>query len=127
MKQESVLQLKKKLINKNISGIALDIDETLCSTCELYIGKAIEKIGNPTKLSPNELFKKYKLLQNLPFYNKEELIKCIEYLINDEDIHFNVEPFENVNIEIKKLHENLNVVAYITARPNFYQKLLRNG
>jgi hypothetical protein len=126
MKQESVIQLKNDLIDKNISGIALDIDETICSTCELWIEKAIEKFGNPTNLSSNELFKKYKRLQNIPFWNNEELIECVEDLINDEDMHFNAEPFENIKIEIEKLNENLNVVAYITARPELLSKITEN-
>jgi uncharacterized HAD superfamily protein len=123
MKQKSVLELKKELIEKNISGIALDIDETIASTCEFWITQAIIKFGNPTNLTPNEIFKKYKVLQNVPFWNKDELHKYIEYLINDEKMHSDVLPFEKINSEIDKLHENINIVAYITARPEFLYKI----
>lgn len=123
MKQESVIELKNDLINKNISGIALDIDETIANTCEFWIEKANEKFGNPTNMTSKEIFKKYKFLQKVPFWNKEELMKYVEFLINDEQMHFNVEPFENVHHHINKLSENLNIVAYITARSEYLSKI----
>lgn len=109
-------QLKDKLTQHNISGLALDIDDTLSGTRLYIMERMSELFGNPEQLSPQELLNRYKRPDDVPFWQGR---KALDWLYNFADHNDEVHKFdlvENMHHQIQNINAIIPIVAYITAR-----------
>jgi len=123
IKTKEIVALKKRLKKNKIQGLALDIDETLSFTIGKMVDSLSEKIGNPEKLTAREVFLKYRLTQNVPYWQNDESEKIVNEIINSNELQKDLPLIENSNSVVKKIDKIIPIVAYVTARPSS----IRNG
>lgn len=115
---KDIYQLKQKLEEKNIKGIALDIDETLSWTIGYWVEKMQTLFGNPENLSVEELIKKYRYTQNVPYWQTEEAFEWMSEQMNSNNLQKELPLIENADKFVQDLNEIVPVVAYVTVRPD---------
>lgn len=103
-------------IDKNI-GLAVDIDETLSNTVSYYVEQLQKKFGNPENLSVEEIVKKYKFAQNVPYWQTEEALGLIDKMRQDDTIQEHLYLIENSNKTLQEINKIIPIVVYLTARP----------
>ncbi|MFH1657514.1 MAG: hypothetical protein ABH919_03530, partial [bacterium] len=98
-------------------GIAVDIDETLSWSVYYWVEGLRELFGNPENLSVEELIKKYRYTQNVPYWQSAEAQQWIEEKINCNATQRELPLIKDANNILRKITEIVPVAAYITARP----------
>jgi uncharacterized HAD superfamily protein len=114
---DEIINFKKNLKEKNIQGLALDIDETLSWTVGYWMEQMLINFGNPENLTPHELVKKYRYSQNVPYWQTPEGYKWIEEKRRDNSIQIDIPLIENANLVVQEINKIIPIVAYVTARP----------
>ncbi len=106
----AIEQLKKS----NLTGLATDIDDTLCRTSDGFFDAFAPHIPPPSHLN-YELFRKHYALHGKPlFWGERE--DCKPYFIqygNDAQFHFNLKPIPQAIPALQQLP----LACYLTARP----------
>jgi predicted secreted acid phosphatase len=126
MKEVSVKKLKEKLENKLISGLAVDIDETISDTSTYWFEEAIKKFGKPNNKTTKEIIDEYVLIQNIPFWNKLEIESWLLDARKNLDFHSKPLPIIGALDTLKEIDKKIKIVAYITARPEFLRETTIN-
>jgi hypothetical protein len=101
----------------NISGLAVDIDETLSYTIGHLVSQLQENFGNPENLSVKEIIEKYRYTSNVPYWQHDEAKLWIDKEIRSNELQENLPLIEDANIYLNKINEIMPVAAYITVRP----------
>lgn len=114
---ESAVCLKEGMEKAGSRGIAFDLDETLVNTNLKWFKYLSEIIGNPEGLSPEELVKKYRYVNFVPYFFTPEAIKVINQLIDTDEFQRDIPPTEGSLEAVKEISLLVPIVAYITARP----------
>ena len=117
IKNKEIVSLKRKLKLAGVKGLALDIDETLSFTIGLMVEKLTEKFGNPENLTAEEIFKKYRHTDKIPYWQDDEAKKILEEIIHSNEIQKELPLIENSNKLVQEINKIIPIVAYITARP----------
>ena len=103
--------------DEEIVGFACDLDDTLSATVDYYFGKIEERFPNEEGLSVDELIEKFEKSWNVPFWQTEEVKEFKREIVNNNEKQKNILPIEMACEYMSKVHEKLNFVVYITARP----------
>lgn len=98
-------------------GIALDIDETLSSTLGSWLGEMQKLFGNPENLTLYELITKYRLAQNVPYWQTPEAFEWMESKRNDSEYQTIFEPMPGAIDGVLGLNKIIPIYAYLTVRP----------
>jgi hypothetical protein len=101
----------------NISGLAVDIDETLSYTIGHLVSQLQENFGNPENLSVKEIIEKYRYTQNVPYWQHDEAKAWIDKEIHSNELQENLPLIEDANIYLNKINTIIPIAAYITVRP----------
>jgi hypothetical protein len=109
-------EFKKQLISKNIRGLALDIDETLADS-NLHWFRQMFKFHNPPGMVLNEILEKHRFVEEIPGWTTKEAFDHMEILMHSEEFNEDIPLIENSNLAAMKIHQNIPILAYITARP----------
>jgi hypothetical protein len=100
-----------------LSGIALDIDDTLSWTCREWVSILFKEFGNPENLTSHEFAKKYRLLENAPYFQRADVLaRCLEICVDESNYH-SIRPIEEAGLAIQGLEHIVLIAAYLTARP----------
>lgn len=99
------------------TGIALDIDETLSWTIWYWVEQMQKKFWNPEWLSVEEVVKKYRYTQNVPYRQTNKAKEWIKEKIQSNDLQKELPVIEWAKEYVTKIHEIIPIVAYITVRP----------
>lgn len=111
-------EFKERLRKDGRKGLALDLDDTVCVTSIYYFQRMMEKWGNPEKMTPYEMARKYKFANRVPYWKSP---KCHEYLKtmwNSEEWQKSLTIVESANKIVQRIHQTIPILAYITARPS---------
>ena len=117
IKNKEIISLKRKLKLAGVTGLALDIDETLSFTIGLMVERLTDKLGSPENLTAKEIFKKYRHTDKIPYWQNDEAKKIINEIIHSNEIQKDLPLIENSNKVVQKINETIPIVAYITVRP----------
>ena len=109
--------LKQNLIEREINGIALDIDDTIAHTSKHWGDTLSRNFGNPENLTAQEIFAKYRRFEAYPHWNNEETKAWMRWARLDNDLQIKMPLIENANHFVNKINTIVPVAAYITARP----------
>jgi hypothetical protein len=109
-------ELKINLKNKNIRGLALDIDETLSRTIGYWVENLQLKFGNPENLSVQEFAFKYQFMQNVPYWQTKEALNWMENARKSNKIQEILPLIENANEVVGQINKIIPICAYITIR-----------
>lgn len=101
----------------SISGLALDIDETLSWTIGYWMEELTKKFGNPENLSVKQLVKKYRYTKHVPYWQTEEVKAWIELSRHSDPLQVILPLIENSDKIVQKINTIIPIVAYITTRP----------
>jgi len=112
-----VLNLKQKLQQEHKQGLVLDIDETLSWTIGYWVEKMQIKFGNPEELSVQEMVRKYRYVQNIPYWQTEEAWQWIKDAVYSDSLQEELALIENANHVVQKINKVIPIVGYITVRP----------
>ena len=117
IKNKEIISLKRSLKLVGIKGLALDIDETLSFTIGFMVEKLTEKFGNPENLTAEEIFKKYRHTDKIPYWQNDEAKKILEEIIHSNEAQKDLPLIENSNKLVQEINKTIPIVAYITVRP----------
>lgn len=105
-----------------VSGLALDIDDTLSWTCREWVELLHQEFGNPENLSKDEFVKKYRLIQNAHYLQRDDVhARCIQFCY-DEQYYSELPSIEGALPALSEITRIIPVVAYLTARPESLRK-----
>lgn len=102
---------------QKVSGIAIDIDETISFTVEYWVKELSKKFGNPQNLSAREIFRRYRLIQNFPQWQTKEAQDWMHNARNSNEIQRNLPLIKNANHAVNKLTKIIPIACYLTVRP----------
>lgn len=122
IEDKEIVTLKRRLKDANIQGLALDIDETLSFTIGYMIERLIEGLGNPENLTVEEIIKKYKHTDKIPYWQGEKAEEILESIRNSNEIQRNLPLIENSGDLVNKINKIVPITAYITVRPKAIYK-----
>ncbi len=120
---EATKKLKEKLLSEKRIGIALDIDDTLAATNEIFFKVLYEKFGNPENLSVEEGLNKYSITHNVPYWQTDEVKKFMVDVRRSTDINISIPPTKDSVSAIKEISKEIECLCYLTARPESLRKL----
>lgn len=100
-----------------LSGLALDIDDTLSWTCREWVDYLHTTFGNPENLSPQEFVDKYRLVQRAPYFAREEVLVRIREMCFDPAFHDSLAVIEDALPALQNIEKVIPIGAYLTARP----------
>lgn len=115
---KEIVDFKKSLVNNNLIGLALDIDETLSDTSHGWAEKFFQDIGNPENLSPQDFSKKYRTIESAPYFQNQVSKDLIESLAISPSAYLNLKIIEDSNHIVDQINKIIPIVAYITVRPS---------
>ena len=114
---KEIRQWKEKLSKSTNPGLALDIDETLAGT-NIYWGKHLMRLfGNPENLTYEEIIRKYKFTQTVPYWTSKEAIDWMEMKRRCNVTQVELPLIKDANTYVSKINELIDINLYITARP----------
>lgn len=117
VKTKDIVALKRKLKLAEINGLALDIDETLSFTIGFMIKSLMEGLGNPENLTIEEIIKKYKHTDKIPYWQGEKAEEILENIRNSNLVQLDLPLIKNADSTVNKINKMVPVSAYITVRP----------
>jgi len=117
IKNREVIALKRKLRKEKVSGLALDIDETLSFTIGGLFGDLMKYFGNPENLTLEEMIRKYKHSDKVPYWQGKECGLLIDKILTDEKIQKDLPLIKNANSLANKVDKIVPIISYITIRP----------
>ena len=117
IKGREIIALKRKLKENKFRGLALDIDETLSFTIGGLVEGLAKEFGNPENLTVEEIVKKYKHTDKIPYWQNKECDLLIDKILTDEKIQKNLPLIKNADSLANKVNELIPIVSYITIRP----------
>jgi hypothetical protein len=116
-------ELKARLLKNGLSGLALDIDETLSQTNRHWMEIALDRLPFPEGYTREELLKSSAPLET--YWKEDFLLETLGDLLHSDEFNSEIQLIENVNHHINELCGIIPVVAYITARPASVEKSTR--
>ena len=113
--EEAVLKLKEELKENGMSGLALDIDETLSDTGPHWWNHML-KFHVPGNLTHQELLEKYGFIEYVPDWQTEEAREYIGKALESNGFNEAIPLLHESNKMVQKLKTIVPIVVYITAR-----------
>ncbi len=110
-------ELGRRLAAAGSSGIALDIDDTLCMTDLRWFEVMAERHSNPEGLTGRELLERYRNVFTVPYWDSPEGHAAILGYVYDDLFHETFQPVSDAVSGVNELSETVPLAAYITARP----------
>lgn len=114
--EQQYSQFKDLLASSRIAGLCTDIDDTVADTNRFWTQNMIKKFGNPEKLGPDELIKKYRYVKNIPYWQCEEVER---WITNQHTSNYGVLAIpliKDANNAIHKINEIYPMIGYLTGR-----------
>ena len=113
---QKISELKNKLKEQGIKGLALDIDETLSDTNPHWFEHMIN-FHRPEGMSNEEIIEKYRFVEEVPGWRTEEADKYIQEALHSNDFNESIPLIEGADKAVQELNKLVPIVAYVTARP----------
>jgi len=98
-------------------GLAVDLDDTLSDTMNHWVKQMQQKFGNPENLSVKELAKKYKYVQNVPYWQTDSAIEWANEQIHSSNLHAELPLIEGAKDYLIQINKIIPISIYLTARP----------
>jgi hypothetical protein len=114
---DSAERLKAALIQRNIQGLALDIDETLSHTHEHWFDLLFKFHPLPGK-TKEELFHRQEVTSSIPEWQTPKVERFIHETLHSNEFQETVPLIEGADKAVADIHRVIPIVAYITARPD---------
>ena len=117
MQSTTVDELKEVLSARRLSGLALDIDETLAATNVAWFERLVDLFGNPEGLTLSQLIAKYHLAQNNPHWQSAEARAWMHRQRTAPEAQDGLPVIAGAVEGAHSLARTTGVVAYLTVRP----------
>ena len=114
---DDVISLKENFRLHNIHGIALDIDETLSLTNEIFFKTLLNKFGDPENLGLSGMLSKYKISHNVPYWQTSEVQEYLKTMRRSDQIQLDISPIADAKESVEEIAKHIHCACYITARP----------
>ncbi|MBU2051927.1 hypothetical protein KKH13_01845 [Patescibacteria group bacterium] len=112
-----IVQLKKRLKQKGLKGLGLDIDDTLAESGDAWIKGIQKQFGNPENLTIDEVKRKYRYSYNAPYWQGKTIRAWEKSIRHNNQWHRVLPLIKNANHVVEKIHQLVPIVVYLTARP----------
>lgn len=100
-----------------MTGIALDIDETLSWTLGHWVEEMQSLFGNPENLSAKEIISKYRYSQNVPYWQTPSAKEWMESKRENDEFQTLFAPMPQAVEGARNLSKIVPIVVYLTVRP----------
>jgi hypothetical protein len=108
--------LKVDLQQRGLTGLALDIDETLSDTGPHWWQHMV-KFHAPTGLTMEEVLERYQYIERVPAWQSDAAREYMRQGMESNEFQETIPLLHESNTMVAKLNKVVPVVAYITARP----------
>jgi hypothetical protein len=98
-------------------GLAVDIDETLSWTIGFWVAEMQKRFGNPENLTITEMIEKYRYVQNVPYWQTEDVYQWTHEQIHSNDLQIELPLIEGANDSLREIEKIVPIATYITIRP----------
>lgn len=113
----TVFQFKKYLKENKLSGLVLDIDETLSWGVYYWVKEMQVIFGNPERLTVEEMVAKYRYTQNIPYWQNSKTCRWMWQAIKSNEINENLPLIKNADLIVQKINKIIPIIGYLTIRP----------
>lgn len=114
----SVEDLKAELVTSGQGGLLLDIDETLSATNVAWFQRLEQLFGNPEGAPIEVLIEKYKLAQNVPFWQSPEAFAWMQEQRDSPKAQDGLPLIPGAVEGVSTLGKVAPIVGYCTVRPS---------
>ena len=114
---DQIQKFKRELVENNIHGLALDIDETLADSNTHWF-KTLCDFKQPKGQTFESIIKKYIFAEEIVEWQTTEAFEVMQGLMNSEEFNEGIPLIEDSNHVVNKLNQTFPILAYITARPS---------
>lgn len=113
---DAVIELKKKLTEQGLKGLALDIDQTLADTRPHWMDHLM-RFHTPENMTREQL-EEHKFLEHVPAWQTEEAKEFIAKTMESNEFNETIPLLHESSVMVQKLNAIMPIVAYISARPD---------
>src|SRR5690554_2508429 len=106
-----------------MSGLAIDIDDTLAETAVSCFTVIAEKYGIPEGMSLEKLVRQYRQPGQVPVWQTKEIQATIRSVLEDRDWLGQLPVVKGASQAVQYLHRYRPVAVYISSRFSRYQTL----
>jgi len=111
-------ELKRRLRARKISGLALDIDDTLSHTDQHWFNQVNMRLGNPENMTFRETAKKYGREERIPHWQTQKGKRLVKKLIHSNKFQVDISLIAGSNRAVQKINRIIPIVAYLSSRPS---------
>lgn len=97
-------------------GFALDIDDTLAMSAHFYFHAMLERYGSPESLSAVELWRKYRYLENVEYWQEDEMTEWLYAQFWDHQKVESIPLIEDAHHTLQKIEQIVPISCYLTLR-----------
>lgn len=112
---QEICEIERMFIASGTHGLALDIDDTLSATTELWMEAALERFGNPEQLDSREMTERYLSLGDVPYWDMKEMRPWMDELCVSHQMQLDYQCIPLAKERVPHLTEHFSV--YVTMRP----------
>jgi hypothetical protein len=112
-----ITDLKRQLQDNNISGLAIDIDETLSFTLKYWFTNMVELFGDPEQLGVLGLIKKYRYAINVPYWQTPTAKQWMTNQVYSNEVQTKLDVIGEADKYVKELIKIMPIAVYLTVRP----------
>lgn len=110
-------ELASRLHERDLRGIALDIDDTLSITDLSWYGAVHARLGGFEGLTVRDIMTSHPRLDAVPSWDRESIFPIFEELMHSADFHHRLPLITGADDAVRELARWVPVVAYVSARP----------
>lgn len=101
-----------------MKGLIVDIDDTLSITTKRWMKIFMRAYGNPEGLTVDQLYNKYRLVQNVPYWRiKGDSQNLITYLTNNKNFQLTLREQIGASKALIEINKIIPINLYLTKRP----------
>jgi len=110
-------RIKDSLVTSGVSGLSLDLDDTLADTNVYWAQHFISELGNPEGLDTYGIIKKYRYVKDVPYWDNSITDPWItkNHLSDNEKTRLPI-MFNSINW-IQEIQKTIPFSIYLTGRP----------
>ena len=119
---EEIKAFKEKLAAAGVSGLALDIDDTL-SESNVHWFEHMFKFHMPAGMTKEHILENYSFVELVPDWQTKEAMDYMQEILFSNEFNASIPLIEGADHAVRSVNQHVPIVAYITAR----QETVRPG
>ncbi|MEK6887740.1 MAG: hypothetical protein AABX14_02215 [Candidatus Aenigmatarchaeota archaeon] len=108
---------KAALESDGLSGLGLDIDETLAGTNIYWAGLILKRYGHPDFHDPTKIIQTHGYVRNVPEWQTEEIQAEVNRFIHSDEVVLSIPPVQDAQAGVAAIVKRKPLACYVNGRP----------